>query len=427
MKKYIVLTLFFNILQFCYSQNLYFPPLNGTEWKTIPPQDLNWCPESIDSLYQFLEVNNSKAFILLKDGKIVLEQYFNNIDTSSVWYWASAGKSLTAFLVGIAQQDGYFSIQDTTSEYLGDGWSACTSIQEQKITILNQLTMTTGLDDDVTDPYCTDDTCLIYKAEAGTRWAYHNAPYTLLDQIMETATGVTLNQFTTQKLKNITGMTGLFVPSGYNNVFYSNARSMARYGLLILNKGVWNTTPILTDTSYFNAMVNSSQSLNQSYGYLWWLNGKSSFMIPQSQFIFPGFMAPDAPSDMIAALGKNGQFINVIPSLNIVWIRMGDSPESTDVSFLLNNQIWTYINRLSCEESVNEYTPTFQWYPNPASHGVKADQVFEKVILYDVAGTPLSLINDSDFIDLNNFPGGIYFIKTINKGKIYINKVVKIN
>lgn len=222
-------------------------------------------------------------------------------------------------------------------------------------------------------------------------------------------------------------MTGLFVPSGYNNVFYSNARSMARYGLLILNKGVWNTTPILTDTSYFNAMVNSSQSLNQSYGYLWWLNGKSSFMIPQSQFIFPGFMAPDAPSDMIAALGKNGQFINVIPSLNIVWIRMGDSPESTDVSFLLNNQIWTYINRLSCEESVNEYTPTFQWYPNPASHGVKADQVFEKVILYDVAGTPLSLINDSDFIDLNNFPGGIYFIKTINKGKIYINKVVKIN
>lgn len=150
-------------------------------------------------------------------------------------------------------------------------------------------------------------------------------------------------------------------------------------------------------------------------------------MIPQSQFIFPGFMAPDAPSDMIAALGKNGQFINVIPSLNIVWIRMGDSPESTDVSFLLNNQIWTYINRLSCEESVNENTPTLQWYPNPTSHGVKADQVFEKVILYDVAGTPLSLINDSDFIDLNNFPGGIYFIKTINKGKIYINKVVKIN
>ena len=83
------------------------------------------------------------------------------------------------------------------------------------ITIRHQLTMTTGLDDEVTDPYCTDDTCLIYKAEAGTRWAYHNAPYTLLDQIMETTTGLTLNQYTSQKIKTITGMTGLFVPSGF--------------------------------------------------------------------------------------------------------------------------------------------------------------------------------------------------------------------
>lgn len=427
MKKFIVLTLFYTILQFCNSQNLYFPPINGSEWNTISPQSLNWCPESIDSLYQFLEVNNSKAFILLKDGKIVLEQYFNNFDTSSVWYWASAGKSLTAFLVGIAQQEGYLSIQDTTSKYLGNGWTNCTSEQEQKITIRHQLTMTSGLDDEVTDPYCTDDTCLIYKVNAGSRWAYHNAPYTLLDELMESATGVTLNQFTTQKLKNITGMTGLFVPSGYNNVFYSNARSMARYGLLILNKGVWNTTPILTDTNYFNAMVNTSQSLNLSYGYLWWLNGKSSFMIPQSQFVFPGFMAPDAPSDMIAALGKNGQFINVIPSLNMVWIRLGDSPESTDVSFLLNNQIWTYINRLSCEEAIIQYSNTIQWYPNPTCEIVKTDQILESIFLYDSQGRVISTYHNTDFIDLHSFSSGIYFIKVINQNKEYINKVVKIN
>lgn len=427
MKKYIILTLFFNILQFCYSQNLYFPPINGSGWETTSPQTLNWCSESIDSLYQFLEVNNSKAFILLKDGKIVLEHYFNDFDTSSIWYWASAGKSLTAFLVGIAQQEGYFSVQDTTSKYLGNGWTSCTFEQEQKITIRDQLTMTTGLDDEVIDPYCTDDTCLIYKTVAGTRWAYHNAPYTLLDQLMEAATGVTLNQFTTQKIKNITGMTGLFVPSGYNNVFYSNARSMARYGLLILNKGVWNTTPILTDTSYFNTMVNTSQSLNLSYGYLWWLNGKSSFMIPQSQFVFPGSMAPDAPNDMIAALGKNGQFINIIPSLNMVWIRMGDSPESTDVSFLLNNQIWTYINRLSCEESIIQYSNTIQWYPNPTYEIVKTDQVLESIFLYDSQGSLISSYYNTDYIDMQNLSSGIYFIKIINQNKHYINKIVKVN
>jgi CubicO group peptidase (beta-lactamase class C family) len=111
--------------------------------------------------------------------------------------------------------------------------------------------MTSGLDDGVPDHFCTLDTCLIYKADAGTRWAYHNGPYTLLDEVVEQATGQTLNAYTTQKLKNPTGMTGAFVPVGYNNVYFSNARSMARFGLLMLNQGNWNGNPIMTDQAYF--------------------------------------------------------------------------------------------------------------------------------------------------------------------------------
>lgn len=42
-------------------------------------------------------------------------------------------------------------------------------------------------------------------------------------------------------------MTGSFLPLGYNNVFYSNARSMARFGLLILNNGNWNGNQIMID------------------------------------------------------------------------------------------------------------------------------------------------------------------------------------
>ena len=55
---------------------------------------------------------------------------------------------------------------------------------------------------------------------------------------------------------------------------------MARFGLLILNNGNWDGNQIMTDTNYFNQMLNSSQSLNESYGYLWWLNGKTSYMLP---------------------------------------------------------------------------------------------------------------------------------------------------
>ena len=89
---------------------LYFPPVNSNTWDTTSSIQLSWCDNRIDSLYQFLDSTESKAFILLKDGKIVLEKYFNGHDISTDWYWASAGKTLTAFMVGIAQQENFLSI-----------------------------------------------------------------------------------------------------------------------------------------------------------------------------------------------------------------------------------------------------------------------------------------------------------------------------
>ena len=174
------------------SQNYYFPPTTGTTWETVTPQSLGWCTDKTDSLYNYLESTNSKAFIVLKNGRIVLEKYFGTFTRDSSWYWASAGKTLTGFTVGIAQQEGFLKIQDTTSKYLGRGWTTAPLSKEDKITIRNQLTMTTGLDDGVADVSCTLPSCLQYKADAGTRWAYHNAPYTLLDKVIEAATGSTL-------------------------------------------------------------------------------------------------------------------------------------------------------------------------------------------------------------------------------------------
>jgi len=231
-KVYIILIAAFSTIKIN-AQTLYFPPTTGNAWDTISPSSLGYCPSKIDSLYDFLASENTKAFILLKDGKIVLEKYFGTHNQDTPWQWASAGKTITSFMTGIAQQEGYLSISDATSKFIGKGWTNCTPEQEEKITIRHQLTMTSGLDDGVADPFCTLDDCLVYKADAGTRWAYHNAPYTLLDKVIENATGMTLNNYTTQKLKRPTGMTGLFVPVDYNNVYFSNARSMARFGLLI--------------------------------------------------------------------------------------------------------------------------------------------------------------------------------------------------
>ena len=85
-------------------------PNNSNIWDTLSPANLSWCQNKIDSLYDYLEINNTKSFILLKDGKIVLEKYFNGHSDTSSWYWASAAKTITSFLVGMAQEDGYLEI-----------------------------------------------------------------------------------------------------------------------------------------------------------------------------------------------------------------------------------------------------------------------------------------------------------------------------
>lgn len=340
------------------SAQSYFPPNDSSEWDTLSPSSLDWCPEKIDSLYAFLDETNSKSFILLKDGKIVLEQYFDEHTDSSFWYWASAGKTLSSFLVGIAQEEGFLNINDTTSDYLGSGWTYSSPEEEEKITIWNQLTMTSGLDDGVSNPFCTDDSCLIYLAEPETRWAYHNAPYTLLRPVLENATGQGINIYANQRLLNPIGMDGVFSYVGYDNVFSSTTRSMARFGLLIQNNGEWDGTQILSDEDYFSQMINTSQALNESYGYLWWLNGKSSFMLPGTQFVFDGSLFPNAPNDVIAALGKNGQIINVVPSENMVWVRMGNASSTELVETNLNIGVWNYINDLSCVSTVESFTNT---------------------------------------------------------------------
>ena len=330
---------------------LYFPPINSTTWETKTPESLKWNTAQVQALYDFLQTNNSRAFIVLKDGKIVLEKYWGldllggAFTQNSNWYWASAGKTLTSVLTGIAQTEGILNINNKTSTYLGAGWTSLPLAKENLITVKNQLTMTTGLNFNVPDADCTLPSCLQYSKDAGTQWFYHNAPYTLLEKVVSNASGKTFNNYTDEKIESKIGMSGTWVLSGYNNVYLSKARDMARFGLLVLNKGIWENTIVLNDPDYYTAMTSSSQNLNPSYGYLWWLNGKSSIIFPSLSTLFSRSLATSAPADLFAALGKNGQFIDVIPSKNLVIIRMGDvGKDGSAAAINFHDEMWTKIN-----------------------------------------------------------------------------------
>ncbi len=415
------------------SQTLYFPPLSSTAtWETTSPASLGWCQNEIDTLYKFLGDEKTKAFILLKDGKIVLEKYFGTFTQDSLWYWASAGKTITSFLVGKAQEDGQLLITDASSTYLGTGWTTETLTQEVKIKIRNQLTMTSGLDDGVPDNHCTIDTCLNYLADAGSRWAYHNAPYTLLDKVLEDATGGTLNTNTTNKLKAKTGMTGIWTKSDYDNVYVSKARSMARFGLLVQNRFIWNTDTLLKDTAYVNQSTNTSQNLNQSYGYLWWLNGKSSYRIPGAQVQIPGMLAPNAPADMFSAIGKNGQLVSISRSKGLVMIRMGEQPPGFgEVPFLILDGIWEKLGTVMCNSSGiadEAFSRSITVFPNPSRNEISitsAGTKFTEIIVCNTLGEVLITTTDQTKIDVSALATGFYIIRLKQGSAVYTTRFCK--
>ena len=412
------------------AQNLYFPPTTNNFWARTSPMSLGWGVGEISDLYDFLDSTDTKAFIVLKDGRMVLEKYFDGFTRNDTWYWASAGKCLTSVAMGVAQQKGVLSIEDRSSDYLGQGWTSAPLFRENRIKVRNQISKNTGLNEDSTD--CTLTSCQPYRAPAGTRWAYPDAPYTLSISVIDAATGGRLNDFVAGEIHGPTGMDGEYRNVNFNRVYYSTPRSMARFGLLIQNDGYWDTNPILSDTAYFNAMLRSSSNENLSYGYLWWLNGYASHRLPQIPFLIDGPLLPDAPSSTVAALGKNGQILNVVKDQGLVLLRMGANPDlntQLPVATEYNNEIWKRMNDIICptgnvQGAVGNYQLTTTGgtdgalvaQPNPVVDEVRLTGALVQaeryeVELWNVQGSLLQSWTNRDRLDLSAWSPGVYYLR----------------
>lgn len=334
---------------------IYFPPNFGT-WGTISPSEVGWNPSLAvqRSLQDFLISTFTKSFILLAEGKIVFEWYFDGHNSTTLWAWNSAGKTLTAAVIGIAQSDGKLQIGDSVAQYLGVGWTSETPEQELNITLRHLLTMTSGIDDVYDCEDYLDPPHLIKKASAGARWAYDGV-FLKLQDVVSSATTANFNDYFNTRIVGPIGMSssGRFVIENTGNgsatVYYSNTRSMARFGLLASVFGIWDGKTIV-DPRYFYESTTSSQNLNQAYGYLWWLNGQNSYMVPGVQKELLGEIVPKAPPDMFFAWGKSKQKIYIAPTQKMVVVRMGQEPypkgEDSSDPMKFDNELWIRIAAL---------------------------------------------------------------------------------
>lgn len=324
------------------TESMYFPSNTSSTWETQSLSSLGWNQNAVQPLKDFLIQKHTKSFIILVNGRIVMEEYFNGHTATNTWEWNSAGKTLVATTIGIAQQEGLLNINQKASDYLGTEWTSMPLRKENLITVRHLLTMTTGNDD--TKQYVIKPN-LTYVADAGTRWAYSNIFQKLTD-VVANASNKPFETYFNEKLKSKIGMDGYWNFGAIFTIYHSTARSMARFGLLALNKGKWNNEQIIGE-SFFNESISTSQNINPSYGYLWWLNGKTSYMIPGEQTVYQGYLVPNAPIDMYAAMGANDQRIYVAPSKKMIVIRMGDASDPANPNFAVSgfdNALWEKIN-----------------------------------------------------------------------------------
>lgn len=290
------------------------------------PQKANNTKKLFRELDEFLQQKNSSSFIIFRNGRIVHEKYFNGSKASDMHKIFSAGKSVTAVLVFQAAEKKLLNLSDPVSKYL-PGWAKCNRKQEKRITIEHVLTMTSGLNDRRR-----------YVTEPGREWRYNTGTYHVLHDLLPRVTGKSMQQLSDEWLFKTMKCEKEF--KFVKHTWEATARGLQKFGQLMLNQGLWKRKRLISAAS-FAKMTSTSQRLNLSYGYLWWLNGKLSGIAINKNFV--GSLVPAAPADMFCALGKDDQKIYVIPSLSAVVVRQGDSADTNRSELTVSsfdNELW---------------------------------------------------------------------------------------
>ena len=275
----------------------------------------------------------TRAVLVVYKGQLVAEKYAQGFNEHTMMYGWSMAKSITSALIGtLVKQDKLNITQPApVSEWRNSNDS------QHAITIQNLLEQSSGLNfledytkaSDVTNMLYKEDNMAAFTANhelaaaPGTVFAYSSGNSNILARIIRETVGekdYAAYPFTALFYK--IGMyhtlcepdaSGTYVGSSY---IMATGRDYARFGLLYLNDGVWNGERILPEGWVKQTVTPAEASKEKKYGYQFWLNGVQ--LNDSSKHIFP-----DVPADMFYADGYAGQFIFIIPSKQLVIVRLG--------------------------------------------------------------------------------------------------------
>lgn len=293
-----------------------------------------------DSLMAVIDSNDTHAFLVIQDGKIVYEKYWDGYSEKTLSGSFSAVKSMISMLVGVAIEEGKIKSVD---EVVGNYVPHFKTNGLEKIRIKDLLTMSSGTSYQESDKsyfslnakaYYGDDLVAMVeqmaaKEPAGVNWQYRSGDTQVLGLVVEKAFGKDISTLVSEKFMQPMGAESdaLWLLDGNKKhekafcCFNGIARDYARFGELMLTNGNWKGKQLVPETYMKEALRPALQLKDPDengnpvdfYGYQFWIvNHPNGLKVPSMNGLF-------------------GQYVYAIKEKNVVIVRLGESKVTTPI------------------------------------------------------------------------------------------------
>ena len=305
-------------------------PVPGLPFASL--EDAGFDKDSIGNLLKYINdtpPNDFRGVVVIKNNRIVLEEYFNTFWRNSIHDIRSAGKSVTALLLGIALKDGLVQNldQDVHSFFPGKKYPSLNEHYRQ-IKLQHLLDMSSGLDADTDRPQTTGHAVnwiardhwkdyllnVPLTSKPGKKWVYADINPLLISAVIEETSGMSLKDYAREKLFGPLGIkqfywyTNAANQTGAAGNLYLSTLDFAKLGVLVVNEGKWKDRQII-DPDYIKNLSEGTYDLPDdnpyadAYGMLWY----------KSRRTFGG-----KNTDYLFASGNGGNHLIVIPKEEMV-------------------------------------------------------------------------------------------------------------
>jgi CubicO group peptidase (beta-lactamase class C family) len=120
----------------------------------------------------------------------------------------------------------------------------------------------------------------------------------------------------------------------------ASANDLAKLGQMLLQRGQFAEHSVLSEDYYLDDMLSPGSKENPAWGWLWWINNQSHFILPDSLNTVTGVPVPAAPSDLYSTRDGKGSFLSVVPSLNMAVAVTATHAVGMRQALVFENEIW---------------------------------------------------------------------------------------